>query len=249
MESARASGNEAARDPVHHAARTRSTRLVRCRCLARRSGRSSGNRGSQRTAIVWPEAPPMKSPTSLANDSAASRRMSRSITSNARRAVAGSTCASLGSLVTSSRVGAHRRLLGGLLRRAALDEEPPPHAGRDRARLHAVPALQLDLGTIPPIGKACWRCRASCATALGRHDGDAISKTRRPTVVHPTFILSISFFHARPSTCRSFTNFRAARQRACAIPHRWRRAAVALSWSFVACPYLHGPGLSKTNES
>ena len=148
----------------------------------------------------------------------------------------------------SSPVGAHR-LLGGLLRRAPLDEELPPHADRDRARLHAVPALQLDLGTISPIGKACWRCRASCATALGRHDGDAISKTRRPTVVHPTFILSISFFHARPSTCRSFTNFRAARQRACAIPHRWRRAAVALSWSFVACPYLHGPGLSKTNES
>src|SRR5262245_8003253 len=62
MESARASGNEAARDPVHHAARTRSTRLVHCRCLARRSGRSSGNRGSQRTAIVWPDGPPMKSP-------------------------------------------------------------------------------------------------------------------------------------------------------------------------------------------
>src|SRR5262249_47721663 len=119
--------------------------------------------------------------------------MSRSITSNARRAVAGSTCASLGSLVTSSRVGAHRRLLGGLLRRAALDEEPPPHAGRDRARLHAVPALQLDLGTIPPIGKACWRCPASCATVLGRHDGDAIRKTRRPTVAHPTFISSSVF--------------------------------------------------------
>src|SRR5262245_52920620 len=27
------------------------------------------------------------------------------------------------------------------------------------------------------------------------------------------------------------------------------QAAVALSWSFVACPYLHGRGLSKTNES
>src|SRR5215510_572996 len=124
--------------------------------------------------------------------------MSRSITSNARRAVAGSTCASLGSLVTSSRVGAHRRLLGGLLRRAALDEEPPPHAGRDRARLHAVPALQLDLGTISPIGKACWRCRVSCATVLGRHDGDAIRETSRPTVVDPTFMLSSVFFHAGP---------------------------------------------------
>src|SRR5262245_61569719 len=61
MESARASGNEAARDPVHHAGRTRSTRLVHCRCLARRSGRSSGNRGPQRAAIVWPEGPRMKS--------------------------------------------------------------------------------------------------------------------------------------------------------------------------------------------
>src|SRR5215813_12441042 len=115
--------------------------------------------------------------------------MSRSITPNARRAGVGATCASLVSLVTSSRVGAHRRLLGGLLRRAALDEEPPPHGGRDRARLHAVAALQLDLGTISPIGKARWRCRASCATVLGGHDGDAIRKTRRPTVVHPTFIL------------------------------------------------------------
>jgi hypothetical protein len=53
-------------------------------------------------------------------------------------------------------VGRHSRLLGGLLRRAALDVEPRPYARRDRSCLDAVPALQLDLGTIFPLGIA--RC-------------------------------------------------------------------------------------------
>jgi hypothetical protein len=67
-------------------------------------------------------------------------------------------------------VGRHSRLLGGLLRRAALEVEPRPYARWDRGRLDAVPALQLDLGTIFPLGIArCRRCRSSGATALAWH--------------------------------------------------------------------------------
>jgi hypothetical protein len=67
-------------------------------------------------------------------------------------------------------VGRHSRLLGGLLRRAALAVEPRPYARRDRGRLDAVTALQLDLGTILPLSIARgWRCRSSCAAALAWH--------------------------------------------------------------------------------
>jgi hypothetical protein len=67
-------------------------------------------------------------------------------------------------------VGRHSCLLGGLLRRAALGVEPRPYARRDRGRLDAVPALQLDLSTVLPLGIARgWRCRSSCATALAWH--------------------------------------------------------------------------------
>jgi hypothetical protein len=40
-------------------------------------------------------------------------------------------------------VGGHRRLVGGLLRRAPLDIEMPPHAHRDRAGVDVVLPLQL----------------------------------------------------------------------------------------------------------
>jgi hypothetical protein len=64
----------------------------------------------------------------------------------------------------------HSRLLGGLVRRAALGVEPRPYASRDRGRLDAVPALQLDLSTVLPLGIARgWRCRSSCSTALAWH--------------------------------------------------------------------------------
>jgi hypothetical protein len=57
-------------------------------------------------------------------------------------------------------VSASRGFGSRSLRREIPHVQPSPQARRDRARLDAVPVLQLDLGTIFPLGIArCWPCR------------------------------------------------------------------------------------------